>query len=152
MKQPPTARRVNLAMLAVALLGFAAVLGFVVVIATGACAQAEGETRALLGRLAWAAAGTLAVTLVMLSWISARWLKLRLKQNPDKPRTRANLGKGKGQGSGLGQGRGSGKGNGEYINAWDEAGRRMAVPETDTIIETPDQFAQNDLPEEEEIG
>ena len=127
-------------MLAVALLGFAAVLGFVVVIATGACAQAEGETRALLGRLAWAAAGTLAVTLVMLSWISARWLKLRLKQNPAKPRTRAD------------QSKGSGSANGEYINAWDEAGRRMAVPETDTIIETPDQFAQNDLPEEEEIG
>jgi|GEM_PF-2390489 len=136
MKPPPTARRMNLAMLAVALLGTAAVLGFVISITTGAYAQAEGETRALLGHLIWAAAGTLAVTLVMLSWISARWLKLRLKQNPDKPRTGAD--------------QASGKGGGEYINAWDEAGRRMAVPETDTIIETPDQFAQNDLPPEED--
>jgi hypothetical protein len=115
-----------MAMLTLALLGFAAVLGFVVIITIGAYGQAEEKTRPLLLTLAWAAAGTLAVTLVMLGWILSRWLRLR--QNPgrsDTPR-------------------------GGYINAWDEAGKRLAVTETDTIIEPPDKFATDDLPPEDD--
>lgn len=106
--------------LVVAALGLLAVVG----ITTKAYAGADEKTRSLLFHLAWVAAATLAVTLVLLTWIVMRWFRFRMRRLGGK------------------------SADTHFLNAWDEAGRRIAVPETDDVIETSDESAEDDLPGE----
>lgn len=99
-----TVRRINYALLTFCLLLMAAGLTAVVWITTHAYASAEEPTRRLLFHLAWVAAATLGLTLLVLLWIVLRWGRLRIKPPIPLPET-------------------------HYVDAWSEAGKRIRVDE-----------------------
>ena len=118
-----TIHRIHYTILIISLLAVSLGLLGVIGITTKAYADADEKIRDLLFHLAWVGAATLAVTLVLLAWVIMRWIRFRLQ----------TLGKGPDM---------------HYVDAWSEAGKRIPVPETDDVVEEPDEFTKEDLPGE----
>lgn len=118
-----TISRIHYTILIIALLAVSLGLLGVIGITTKAYADADEKTRDLLFHLAWMAAATLALTLVLLAWILMRWIRFRMQPVGKGPKM-------------------------QYVDAWSEAGKRIPVPETDDVIEEPDEFSKEDLPGE----
>ncbi len=116
-------KKANYAILIISLIAVSAGLLGMIGITTKAYADADEKTRDLLFYLAWVGAATLAITLVMLAWIIMRWLRSRIQPGRKAQKT-------------------------QHVSAWDEAGKRLPVPEMDDVLETPDEFAKEDLPGE----
>lgn len=118
-----TVKRIHYTILIFFLVGVSLGLLGVIGITTTTYLEENEKTRDRLFYIAWVAAATLAVTLVMLGWIIMRWIRFRMQPVVKPSKT-------------------------HYVDAWSEAGKRIPVPETDDVIEEPDEFAKDDLPGE----
>ena len=74
-----TVNRINYTILIISLVAVSVGLLGVIGITTTAYSDADEKTRDLLFHLAWVAAATLAITLVVMIWVIMRWIRLRLQ-------------------------------------------------------------------------
>lgn len=102
-----TLRRINFAVLVIGLTALAGMLGTLLAILTQAAGTTgDPHTRAFLARLAWACAAVLALTLVLLAWVLARYVAYRIGPGRKARRTK-------------------------YVDAWALAGKRLKPPPED---------------------
>jgi membrane protein implicated in regulation of membrane protease activity len=103
---PSTFRRINFALMVIALGGLLAALIVLVILMANAAAMAEMPLRKALLRLAWLAVVCVAMTSLLLVWVCFRYVTERLRPPVGRIRT-------------------------EYVDAWEEAGRRFRLDTED---------------------
>ena len=111
----PLYRALDFAAVAVVLIALCMGLGVLAAMTADAAGETEGPVREYLIRLAWLAVALLGLAVVMLGWLTVRYINFRLRRRgPAKP-TR-------------------------YINFWALAGERFKLPPE----QEPDQEDQAD--------
>jgi len=97
-------RLVNFVLTSAGLAAGAGALMALILITTRHASLSQGETRSAVVRLAWLATALLALCLLMLTWVIARYARERLHIERERTKT-------------------------PYVDAWAEAGRRLKLSE-----------------------